>query len=149
MPDAINRHGHTAHDCTFVRDLVVSAIIGIHPHERLMPQPVRISFELDGDIGAAAISNDIAAALDYQRAALQVSELTATGKFLLVETLAEHIAALLLDGFPAAHAVRVQVEKPDALPDAGAVGVRIERRRPSATDLAGRSDGSASDPAHS
>jgi dihydroneopterin aldolase len=149
MTDAMNGHGDRAHDCTFVRDLVVSAIIGIHPHERLTPQPVRISFELDGDIGAAADSDDIAAALDYQRAASQVSELTATGKFLLVETLAEHIAALLLHGFPAAHAVRVQVEKPEALPNAGAVGVRIERRRLSATGLAGRPGDSARGPAHS
>ena len=149
MTDAINGGADQGHDCTFVRDLMVSAIIGIHPHERLTPQPVRISFELDGDIRAAARSDDITAALDYQRAASQVSELTANGKFLLVETLAERIAALLLHGFPAAHAVRVQVEKPEALPNAGAVGVRIERRRPSAMGLAGRSNGSASGPSHS
>ena len=149
MTDAINGPGNPAQDCTFVRDLVVSAIIGIHPHERLTPQPVRISFELDGDIGAAADSDDIAAALDYQHAASRVIELTAIGKFLLVETLAEHIAAVLLHDFPAAQAVRVQVEKPEALPNAGAVGVRIERRRPFATGLAGRSNGSASGSAHS
>jgi dihydroneopterin aldolase len=130
MSDAIRRGVGQALDCTFVRDLVVRAIIGIHPHERVTPQPVRISFELEADIHAAAESADISAAVDYQQAALQVSELTHAGRFLLVETLAERIAELLLQRFPAAQVVRVQVEKPEALADAGAVGVRIERRRP-------------------
>lgn len=149
MSNANNGGIAEAQDCTFVRDLVINAIIGIHPNERVIPQPVRISFELDGDIRAAAADDDIAAALDYQHAASRVSELTATGKFLLVETLAERIAAALLHDFPAAHTVRVQVEKPEALANAGAVGVRIERRRATATNENGGLANGFNDPAQS
>ena len=47
----------------------------------------------------------------------------------LAETLAERIALACLED-PRVAAARVTVEKPDALPDASAVGVSVERRRP-------------------
>jgi dihydroneopterin aldolase len=115
-------------DSVFVRSLVVHAILGIHPHERVTPQPIRISFELGADIRRAAASDDIADALDYAGAAARVAEVTRNGQFQLAETLAEHLAAMLLAEFPADR-VRVEIEKPDALEDAAGVGVRIERSR--------------------
>ncbi|MBX3705050.1 MAG: dihydroneopterin aldolase [Pseudomonadales bacterium] len=111
-----------------MRRLVVQAILGIHPHERVTPQPVRISFAMATDTRAAAESEDIGKAVDYARAAERVTALTRNGQFQLAETLAEHIAALLLAEF-ACDRVRVEVEKPDALADAESVGVSIERRR--------------------
>lgn len=115
-------------DSVFVRSLVVHAILGIHAHERLNPQPVRISFALEADTRRAATSDDIGDALDYARAAERVRAVTCDGRFRLAETLAEQLAAMLLREFPAER-VQVEVEKPDALTDAAGVGVRIERRR--------------------
>lgn len=115
-------------DSVFVRSLMVHAIIGIHPHERVTPQPVRISFDLDTDIGDAARTDDICQALDYARAADLVAALTREGQFRLVETLAERIAERLLTEFRCDR-VRVEVEKPEALPNAAGVGVVIERWR--------------------
>jgi dihydroneopterin aldolase len=108
---------------------VVQAILGIHPHERVTPQPVRISLTLVTDIRAAARSDAIADALDYGRAASLAGQIARDGQFQLAETLAEAIAARLLAEFPGAVRVRVEVEKPEALPDAAGVGVRIERGR--------------------
>lgn len=116
-------------DSVFVRNLVVTAIIGIHPEERVTPQPVRISFELATDGRAAAASDDIRAALDYQRAAETVRNITLSGGFQLVETLAERIAERLLRDYPAAASIRVQVEKTSALADAESVGIAIKRHR--------------------
>lgn len=116
-------------DSVFVRNLVVTAIIGIHPEERVTPQPVRISFELATDGRAAAANDDIRAALDYQRAAQTVRDITLSAGFQLVETLAERIAERLLSDYPAAASVRVQVEKTAALADAESVGVAITRHR--------------------
>jgi len=106
----------------------VHAILGINPNERVTPQPVRISFGFHTDTRRAAETEDIRQALDYAHAAERVSALTRDGKFQLAETLAERIAELLLAEFPA-DAVWVEVEKPEALPDAAGVGVSIERRR--------------------
>jgi dihydroneopterin aldolase len=46
----------------------------------------------------------------------------------LVETLAERVADLCLSD-PRVVVVRVRVEKPDVIVEAGGVGVEIERRR--------------------
>jgi len=46
-----------------------------------------------------------------------------------VETLAETLAALALRD-PRVERARVSIEKPDAFPDAAAVGVTVERTRP-------------------
>ncbi|MGN6977521.1 dihydroneopterin aldolase, partial [Neisseria sp. P0006.S006] len=48
--------------------------------------------------------------------------------FLLLETLAEHIAQLILNDFGAAK-VRVRIVKPGILPDVAQVGIEIERTR--------------------
>ena len=126
-------------DSVFVRNLVVTAIIGIHPEERVIPQPVRISFELATDGRAAAASDDIRAALDYQRAAETVRNITLSGGFQLVETLAERIAERLLRDYPAAASIRVQVEKTSALADAESGGIAIKRHR-------GDASGASSEP---
>lgn len=80
------------------------------------------------DTRAAAGSDSIDQALDYAAAAERVAALTREGRFQLAETLAEHIAQLLLREFPVQR-VRVEVEKPEALSAADSVGVSIERRR--------------------
>ncbi len=106
----------------------MTAILGVNPEERQTPQPVRISFAMATDASVAAREDDISQAVDYAMAAGRVASLTVEGKFKLVETLAEHIAQLLLHEFPIQR-VRVEVEKPAAIREADSVGVSIERRR--------------------
>ncbi|MFU8817434.1 MAG: dihydroneopterin aldolase [Pseudomonadales bacterium] len=118
-------------DTVFVRGLTVEAILGIHPWERENPQPVRISFAMTADVRHAAREDRIDDALDYAAASARVAALTREGKFQLVETLAEHIAQLLLQEFSVLR-VRVEVEKPAAIAEADSVGVSIERRRSAA-----------------
>jgi dihydroneopterin aldolase len=89
---------------------------------------VRISLAMATDASTAARSDDIKDAVDYAAAAARVAALTIEGKFKLAETLAEHIAQLLLHEFPIQR-VRVEVEKPMAIKEAESVGVSIERRR--------------------
>ena len=113
-------------DAVFVKNLAVETIIGILPHERTKPQRVLISFELQAGTSTAALSDDIADALDYAGASKRILEMVRGSRFQLIETLAERIARLLLDTYPV-NAVVVEVRKPAALDDADTVGVRIER----------------------
>lgn len=115
-------------DTVFVRSLTIDAILGVEPFEREHPQPVRISFAMAADASRAARTDDLAQAVDYAAAARRVAALTVEGRFKLAETLAEHIAQLLLHEFPIQR-VRVEVEKPAAINEAASVGVVIERRR--------------------
>ncbi len=115
-------------DTVFVRALTVDAILGVHPLERENPQPVRISFAMATDARRAALEDDLAQAVDYAAAVRRVAALAVEGRFKLVETLAEHVAQLLLYEFPIQR-VRVEVEKTQAIAEADSVGVSIERRK--------------------
>lgn len=119
----------------FVRDLVLSASIGVYPHEHAAPQRVRINVDLGvEDDGARPLSrtpigrDELARVVDYEKIANAVRAIVASGHVRLVETLAERIAeACLVD-----HRVlftRVRVEKLDIFADATSAGVEIERRR--------------------
>jgi dihydroneopterin aldolase len=119
----------------FVRGLTLKASIGVHGHERLARQPVRIGIELAVEDDAARPMSrapvgrdELSRVVDYERLADLARAIVAEGHVMLVETLAERIAEACL----ADHRVRiarVMVEKPAALPDADSVGVTIERRR--------------------
>ena len=111
-----------------VRDLLLMCSIGIHPHERLAPQRVRINidmavFECDGDP-----SDDIAQVVSYEDVIAGIKHLIIAGHINLVETLAENIAGLCLTD-RRVDSVRVRVEKLDVYAEAASVGVEIERRQ--------------------
>lgn len=118
----------------FLRDMVLTASIGVHPHEHAAPQRVRINVDLAvEDDGARPLSrqpigrDELARVVDYEKLADDIRQLVAGGHVRLVETLAERIAdACLAD--QRVHLARVRVEKLDIFPDAISAGVEIERR---------------------
>jgi dihydroneopterin aldolase len=109
----------------FVRDLLLICRIGVHRHERLAEQRVRINLDLAvRDEGA--LNDDLANVVCYEALTNGVRGLVRDRHIKLVETLAEEIAALSLrDG--RVRSARVRVEKLDAVADALSVGVEIER----------------------
>jgi len=119
----------------FLRDMVLSASIGVHPHERTAVQRVRINIDLGvEDDSARAFSraragrDTLKRVVDYEKVAASVRAIVGAGHVRLVETLAERIAeACLAD--PRVHVVRVRVEKLDVFADAASAGVEIERRQ--------------------
>jgi dihydroneopterin aldolase len=119
----------------FIRDLVLAASIGVHPHEHAAPQRVRINLDLTIDDQAdqktsrpAIGRDDLSRVVDYEAIVTRARAIVTTGHVQLVETLAERLAeTCLID--PRVAAARVRVEKLDVFPDAAAAGVEIERRR--------------------
>jgi dihydroneopterin aldolase len=113
-------------DKVLIRELKVEAILGILPQERVTPQPVLINITVFTDTRRAARSKDIVDAVNYASLADAATKLTIDGKYLLIETLVEDLAALSLS-LAHVEGVSVRVEKPQAVPAAGAVGVEIYR----------------------
>ncbi|MEY4092960.1 MAG: hypothetical protein RLZZ53_159 [Acidobacteriota bacterium] len=113
-----------------LRGLRVECIVGIHPHEREMPQSVLFDIDLDYDFAAAATTDAIDGAVDYTAVARRVAALAGRRQFQLIETMAEESAAMLLAGFPQVGRVRIEIRKPAAVPAAACSFVRIERARP-------------------
>jgi dihydroneopterin aldolase len=113
-------------DTVFIEALEVEALIGIYDWERRIRQPLLFDIEMAFDNRVPAASDDIADTLDYKAVSKRVIEYVSQSDFGLVETLAERVAAIILDEFGVAR-VRLKLGKPGAVRGARAVGVIIER----------------------
>ncbi len=113
-------------DTVFIEALEVDALIGIYDWERRIRQPLLFDIEMEFDNRVPAASDDIADTLNYKAVSKRVVEYVSQSDFGLVETLAERVAAIILDEFGVAR-VRLKLGKPGAVRGARAVGVTIER----------------------
>lgn len=121
-------------DKIFLHQLTTEAIIGIYDWERRVKQTVVIDLEIPCDVRRAAAVDSIDATLNYKKVAKRILEFVAESRFHLVETLAEHVALMVLREFKLEW-VRLTLNKPGAIRGSRDVGVTIER---TAADLAGR-----------
>ena len=113
----------------FVRDLVLPCLVGIHPHERTTKQRVRFNIDLAVREADGPLNDEFKRVVNYEKIADRVRRIVERGHVHLVETLAETIAAGCLE-HERVRKARVRVEKLDIFPDAGSVGVEIERLNP-------------------
>ena len=112
----------------FIRDLVLTASVGVHGHEKDDQQRVRINLDMEVPEPEAPIPDKLAEVVCYEEIALKIRAIVNAGHINLVETLAERIASEILSD-ERISAVRVRIEKLDVFPDATSVGVEIERTR--------------------
>ena len=110
-----------------IRDLVLSARIGVHQHERLANQRVRINLEL-ACTEHPAINDDLDNVVNYAEIMTGIRYVVGSGHINLVETLADRIAQTCLED-RRVQSVKVRVEKLDVFKEAESVGVEIERQR--------------------
>jgi dihydroneopterin aldolase len=115
-------------DKIFIHALKTEAIVGIFDWERQVKQTVLMDLELSADIRTAALSDSIDDTVNYKRVAKRVLAFVAASQFHLVETLAEHVAMLMLEEFGVAW-VGISLSKPGAIRNSRDVGVVLERDR--------------------
>ena len=109
----------------FVRDLMMTAKIGLHQHVRLAGQRIRVNLDLTvADSGP--IDDDYDNVVCYGGLVTGLRQVVGAGHVNLAETLAERIADMCLADRRVLSA-RVRVEKLDVFPEATSVGVEIER----------------------
>jgi dihydroneopterin aldolase len=119
---------HAMADLIFIEGLQVQALIGVYDFERQAPQPLVFDVEMTTDTRSAGGSDALADTVDYAVVAQAIETVCAQSGFALVEALAETIAVQLLRDFPIQQ-VMLRVTKPQAVPAARGVGVRIVRQR--------------------
>ena len=113
-------------DRVFIKGLRIETVIGVYAWEQAMRQLVVLDVEMAWDNRPAALADDITLALDYAAVSQRLQAFVGGQAFLLVEKLAEDVAALLLREFSMPW-VGVRVTKPRAVQEADGVGVYIER----------------------
>jgi len=112
----------------FIRDLVLPVRIGVHQHERIANQRVRINLELEVTV-PPVIDDDLENVVCYGEIMTGIRHVVGAGHVNLAETLADRIAAMCLADRRVL-AVKVRIEKLDVFPEAASVGIELERRRP-------------------
>jgi 7,8-dihydroneopterin aldolase/epimerase/oxygenase len=115
-------------DKIFIHALKTETIVGIFDWERQVKQTVVMDIEFSADIRKAALSDSIDDTLNYKGVAKRVLAFVEESSFHLVETLAEHIAMLILEEFWVSW-VSIALSKPGAIRSSRDVGVKLERTR--------------------
>jgi len=113
-------------DIVYIRELQIETIIGIYDWEREIKQIVSLDLEMAADIRKAAETDDIQYALNYKAVSKRLIQFIAESEFLLVETMAEKVAALVMSEFNVPW-VKLRLSKPGAVRGARDVGMLIER----------------------
>lgn len=114
-------------DTVHIEALELFARIGVPDEERATPQRLTVSLTLWPAAGLSHLADELAKTVNYAAVCRTVKDTVANRTDKLIETMAEAIAAELLDAFPLTR-VRVELRK-FILPDVEFVAVVITRER--------------------
>ncbi len=98
-------------DRIFLRGLTAECVIGFIDWERRVKQTVVVDLELPVDCRQAAVSDDVNDTVDYKKVSKRVLAFIEASEFMLVETLAQRLAMLILEEFPIEW-LRLSINKP-------------------------------------
>ena len=112
-------------------DLRLDAIVGVLPHERVAPQPLRLDIVFARQFDEAAARDDLRFTTNYAAVIALAEDIVMTGAFLLLETLVVRVADAILSFDVAISSVTVRVAKlePPVPQHIATVGVSTTRHR--------------------
>jgi len=113
----------------FITNLALDALVGVYEHEKVNPQKIIINIDLTVSEDKLGIDDKLTGVVCYETIVNKIKNIIATGHVNLVETLAEQFAEACLEDYRVI-AARVRLEKPEAISEAGSVGIEIERSNP-------------------
>ena len=113
-------------DKIVIKDLEIECIVGIRKKERREKQKIYVSAEIYNNIEKAAKSKNVKDAVNYSPMINKIKKLITSKKYLLLETMAEGIAKLILKN-KKVNGVKVLIKKPKALPKGKYAAVEITR----------------------
>ena len=126
----------TSQDRILLEGMLFHGRHGTLPAERELGQPFVVDVELRLDLRPAGLSDRLEETVDYGEVHRRAKEIVEGAPVNLTETVAERIAATILEDHPSVEAVRVKVAKPHVrLDDTVLAGSAVEIVRRRAPDL--------------
>lgn len=113
-------------DTVFIEELKVDTIVGLYPWERKVPQTLLVSIDMAFDNRIVAASGELNDTINYAEVVARVTQHIQKEQYLLLETLAEECAGLIMKEFNVPW-VRFVCKKTQVIPESKGVGVAIER----------------------
>ena len=119
-------------DSIEIRGIECFGFHGVYPEEQKLGQRFVLDISLDLDLRPAAQNDDLTLGVDYGLVIRRSREIVEGEPCQLIETVAERVAAGMLDSFASVRRIQVCLHKPNA-PVRGApvqdIAVRILRER--------------------
>ncbi len=114
-------------DYLFFEGMSIDCIIGLAEWERMVKQTVILDLKLGVDIRKVASTDQVSEGdFNTKKLSKRLRAFVENSQFQLIETLAEKVAALILEEFPVTF-VELRLSKPGAIRGSDNVGVVIFR----------------------
>ena len=123
---AYGRIGVRLNDTIHIEQLKINCVVGVNEWERKVRRHIIVDLTLETNAAKAAKKDKIEDAIDYITVSERVTRFVQASSYLLIETLAEKIANVVLGEFPISR-IRLKLSKPGAISNAKSVSVSIER----------------------
>ena len=115
-------------DRLVIERLEFEGFVGIEEGERTVPQPLAVDIELFLDFSRASSTDDLKDTVDYAAVAGTIVATAKAEQFVLIETLGERLAELILAEYPVSEvSMWVRKLRPPIHHTIGSVGARIAR----------------------
>jgi len=112
----------------FIKDFIIEEIIGFHKHEKVKKQKIIFNVIIDVDQNTIPSEKNIKSIIDYEKITNKLENLTKIKKYNFLETLAEDSFREIFED-RRINSVKIKIEKPDAIKNAGSVGVEVFKTR--------------------
>jgi len=111
-----------------IKDFSIYEIIGIHKHEKINKQKIIFNIVIDVNQNTLPEENNLSSIIDYEKITNKIESLARNKKYNFLESLAEDSFREIFDD-KRINAVKIKIEKPDAITNARSVGVEVFKTR--------------------
>ena len=112
----------------FIKNFIIQEIIGFHQHEKIKKQKIKFNIVLDVNQNSLPDEKDINSIVDYEKITNKLENLTKSRKYNFLESLAEDSFKEIFEDMRI-NSVTIKIEKPQAIKNAGSVGVEVFKTR--------------------
>ena len=112
----------------FIKDFIIEEIIGVHQHEKIKKQKIKFNIVLNVNQSSIPDEKDINSIVDYEKITNKLENLTKRKKYNFLESLAEDSFEEIFED-SRINSVKIKIEKPEAIKNAGSVGVEVFKTR--------------------
>ncbi len=112
----------------FIKNLILKEIIGIHAHEKMNKQKIIFNIALDINQNTIPDENNKKSIVNYEKISKRLENLTKKRKYNFLESLAEDSFKEIFKD-KRINSIKIKIEKPEAIENAGSVGVEVFKTR--------------------
>ena len=112
----------------FIKDFIIHEIIGIHDYEKAKKQKIKFNIVIDVNQNTLPNEKDLRSVINYENITKQLESLVKNKKYNFLESVAEDSFVEIFKD-RRINSVKIKIEKPDAIKNAGSAGVEIFKNR--------------------